>query len=175
MVTSAFCAGLLKNVAEHVNIVNAKTLARDRGIELVEKTKPSAGAFNSVVSAQVSGQDVRRQAAGTVFGRNMPRLIQIGDYPTDAFMEGIMLIFTHRDVPGVIGYVGNVLANDNVNIAQMAVGRVDNIVGGLAIGVLNLDSPASKEAIDKVGEFDGIESMRMIRLPSVGELPDWLS
>jgi D-3-phosphoglycerate dehydrogenase len=174
LLLSAFCAGLLRNVSDNVNIVNAKALAEERGIRLVSKSTAEHGAFSSVIGAIVSGEDKTLQAAGTVFGRNMPRLIRVGEYRTEAYMDGILLVFTHRDIPGVIGYVGTVLAEDNVNIAQMAVGRVSNIGGGPAIGVLNLDSPASPQALQRTGEFAGIESVRMIQLPGVGEMPVWL-
>ena len=103
----------------------------------------------------------------------MPRLVKLGEYRTEAYMDGNLLIFTHRDVPGIIGYVGNVLAEDKVNIAQMAVGR-ESSAGGPAIGVLNLDSTAPESAIKKIVENDGIESSRQIALPPAGELPDWL-
>ncbi len=54
-------------------------------------------------------------------------------------MDGIMLLFTHRDVPGLIGFIGTIFGKHNVNIAQMTVGR--QLPGGEAIAVLNLDNP----------------------------------
>ena len=49
--------------------------------------------------------------------------MQLGPYHLDTFMDGIMLIFTHRDVPGIIGYIGTIFGKHQVNIAQMTVGR----------------------------------------------------
>ena len=175
MLTSAFLAGLLKDISADVNIVNAKTLAEDRGIELTVRSNPAKRTFKSVVGAEVSGDGYTFQAGGTVFGKNMPRLIKLGEYPTEAYMDGILMIFTHRDVSGVIAYVGKVLADEKINIAQMAVARVVNTPGGPAIGVLNLDEAASAEAIKKVEALEGIERVRVIELPPVGEMPDWLS
>jgi D-3-phosphoglycerate dehydrogenase len=102
-------------------------------------------------------------------------LTALGDYRTDAFIDGILLLFSHRDAPGVIGFVGQILAEDNVNISQMAVGRVDNSRGGDAIGVLNLDSPASTEALARFTQLQGINSIRMIELPAEHETPEWLA
>ena len=53
----------------------------------------------------------------------MARLVQLGDFRLDAYLDGILMIFTHRDVPGIIGKVGTIFGNHRVNIAQMAVGR----------------------------------------------------
>ena len=171
---SAVCAGLLEDVADNVTIVNAETIAADRGITVSSTSTPKHGAFASVVSVQLTGGGETRLAAGTLFGKNMPRLIRLDDYPTDAYMDGKIFVFTHRDIPGVIGNVGNVLAEEQVNIGQMAVGRCSNTKGGPAIGVLNLDSSASEQAIQKVLGFDGIESANLICLPEQGEVPDWL-
>ena len=68
----------------------------------------------------------------------MPRLIRLGDFRLEAYLDGNLLVFTHNDVPGIIGAVGTIFGNHRVNIAQMSVGRA--APGGGAIGVLNLDA-----------------------------------
>ncbi len=173
ILTSAFCAGLIENHAEDANVINAELLCQERGIEIVRTSNSGPGTFSSIISATVSGDGRSHNASGTVFGKDMPRLVKLGEYRTEAYMDGNLLIFTHRDVPGIIGYVGNVLAEDKVNIAQMAVGR-ESDAGGPAIGVLNLDATAPESAIVKIVENDGIESSKQIALPPAGELPDWL-
>ena len=165
---------MLEGVADNVTIVNAETIASDRGITVTCKTTPEHGAFASVVSVEIVGAGTKRTAAGTLFGKNMPRLVRLDGYPTDAYMDGKIFVFTHRDIPGVIGNVGGVLAEEQVNIGQMAVGRCSSTKGGAAIGVLNLDSATSPAAIEKVLGFDGIESANLICLPEQGKVPDWL-
>ena len=174
LLTSSFCAGLLHGVAENATVINSQALAEERGITLSTKTSQQHEVFSSVVAAKVSGQGQECRAAATVFGKNMPRLIEVDRYRTDAYMDGILLILAHRDVPGVIGYVGNTLANEAINITQMAVGRVSDVHAGPAIGLLNLDTPASSSALEKVTEYEGIDSVCMIELPAVGEKPAWL-
>lgn len=177
---AAFFAGLLARAAEHVTVVNAEALAVDRGIQLTTETTAEHGAFASVVSAEVSGSGKVRTASGTLFGRNMPRVVELDGYHTDAFMDGEMLIFQHRDIPGVIGFVGSVLADEQINIAQMAVGRNDSEDGSdagdeTAIGVLNLDAAASEQSISRIFEFEGMSSVQPISLPPRNQLPTWLS
>jgi D-3-phosphoglycerate dehydrogenase len=84
------------------------------------------------------------------------------------------MIFTHRDVPGIIGRVGTIFGKHNVNIAQMAVGRDTHQAGGEAIGVLNLDSLPPKAAIDDVAAVKDILSTSIVELPPAGQLPVWL-
>jgi len=120
----------------------------------------------------VSGDRVHR-AAGTLFGRSMPRLVQLEGHRLEAYLDGILLVFTHEDVPGIIGRVGTAFGEMGVNIAQMTVGRT--MPGGDAIGVLNLDQEPSREALAKVLECPGIRSARVVKLPPAGQLPPWLA
>ncbi len=174
LLVSSFCAGLVGDKIEGANIVNAEILCREKGIDIARKSTAEHGAFSSVISVKVDGEGRTLQAAGTVFGKNMPRLIGLGEYRTEAYMDGILLVFTHIDVPGIIGFVGKVLADENVNIAQMAVGR-EGAAGSPAVGVLNLDNVASESALEKVTENESVQSAKLIHLPAVGEYPDWLS
>jgi D-3-phosphoglycerate dehydrogenase / 2-oxoglutarate reductase len=173
LVTAAFAAGLLESALEDVNIVNSEVLLRDRGIELVEQSRTDPGAFSSVVAVDlVSGDDVHR-AAGTLFGHSMPRLVQLEGHRLEAYLDGVLLVFTHQDVPGIIGRVGNAFGGLGVNIAQMTVGR--SAPGGDAIGVLNLDQEPSPEAVAAVLACPGVRSARVVKLPPAGQLPFWLA
>jgi D-3-phosphoglycerate dehydrogenase len=82
-------------------------------------------------------------------------------------------VFTHQDVPGIIGRVGTTFGQLGINIAQMSVGRATP--GGDAIGVLNLDQEPSAEAMRAVRECPGIRSARVVKLPPAGALPAWLA
>jgi D-3-phosphoglycerate dehydrogenase / 2-oxoglutarate reductase len=172
LITAAFAAGLLETgLAQDVNIVNAELLARERGIEIIEQLSPKTGDFSTLIRAEVFTDKKSYIAAGTLFGDQFLRLVQLGPYHLDAFMDGIMLIFTHRDVPGLIGFIGTIFGKHQVNIAQMTVGRQQ--AGGEAIAVLNLDSPPPEEALQEVRRHPQISSLSVVRLPKAGEMPRW--
>ncbi len=172
LVTAAFAAGLLEyRLAESVNIVNAEVLARERGIDLVEVSSPRKGDFSTLIQADVLTEKKRYTAAGTVFGNQFLRLVQLGPYHLDTYMDGVMLIFTHRDVPGLIGYIGTIFGKHQVNIAQMTVGR--QVPGGEAIAVLNLDNLPPEEAIREVRSHPQISSLSVVKLPPAGAMPAW--
>jgi D-3-phosphoglycerate dehydrogenase len=175
LLTNAFCAGLLERALEEdVNIINAEMLLRDRGIELNENLSHDMGAFSSSLSAEVTGGERTVKASGTVFGHNMPRLVMLDDYRLEAYIDGNLLIFTHQDVPGIIGKVGSAFGEHGVNIAQMSVGRAYDKPGGPAIGVLNLDSQPTTEALNAMVAIEAIDKIQTIELPPAGELPPWL-
>jgi D-3-phosphoglycerate dehydrogenase len=173
LLTSAFCAGLLeKALEEDVNIVNADVLLRERGIQLTEESRADMGAFSSSMTVEVTVGGKSHVASGTLFGNNMPRLIRLDEWRLEAYIDGNLLVFTHSDVPGIIGAVGTIFGKHNVNIGQMTVGRA--APGGTAVGVLNLDGVPPKEAIDEVLAHPSILSVRLIPLPTAEKLPAWL-
>lgn len=176
LLTAAFCAGLLeKAMADDVNIINSEMLLRERGIELTENRNRELGAFSSSITAEVTGGGKNVKAGVTVFGNNMSRLISIDDYRLEAYLDGHMMFFTHTDVPGIIGRVGTVFGQHQVNIGQMSVGRAGQQPGGHAIGVLNLDGVPPKIALDQLMAISSIEKVQMVELPGMGVLPSWLN
>jgi D-3-phosphoglycerate dehydrogenase len=173
LLSASFAAGLLEHaLEEEVNIVNSEVLLRERGIELVEQSHSERGAFSSVILAEEVTERGTFKAAGTVFGQAMARLVQLGEHRLDAYLDGILLVFTHHDVPGIIGRVGTIFGQHRVNIAQMAVGRA--APGGDAIGVLNLDNQPPPDALNEVAAHPDITSVHVIHLPAAGDLPAWL-
>jgi D-3-phosphoglycerate dehydrogenase len=154
--------------------VNAELMFRERGIELIRRSSPVQNSFSSLISATVSGDGKSSSASGTIIGKNMLRLVRLENFHLETYLDGHLLVFTHRDIPGIIGYVGQVLSKSNVNIAQMVVGRLQNSPGGEAIGVLNLDSRSPQAAHDEILKHPDITSVRVIDLPKQGFRPDFL-
>jgi D-3-phosphoglycerate dehydrogenase len=174
LLTAAFAAGLLEKAVASVNIVNSEVLLRERGIEVVEQRNTDIGDFSSLISAKVVSEKKTSIAAGTLFGNNMPRLVQKGDCRLESYLDGILMVFTHRDTPGVIGKVGNIFGTHRVNIAQMSVGRAQNRPGGEAVGILSLDSQPPAEALAEVLALQEVEKAWVVKLPPAGELPPWM-
>lgn len=176
LLTAAFCAGLLdRALDEPVNVVNAEVLLKDRGIKLTAESRSEMGAFKSAITAELDCESETFVAGGTVFGNDMPRLIRLQDYRLEAYLDGVLLVFIHEDVPGIIGTIGTVLGKHNVNIAQMAVGRASGEKpGGKAIGILNLDAIPPQQVIDEILHHQGIQRAYTIELPPAGVLPAWM-
>lgn len=175
LLTSSFCVGLLERVLDvNVNIINAEVMLKERGIELSEESHREMSAFASSITVQVAGGGRVATAGATLLGNNMPRLIVLDDYRLEAFLDGHLLLFSHQDVPGIIGRVGTVFGAHGVNIAQMAVGRSSGKPGGEAIGVLNLDGIPNEESLAEINAVDAIGRVCVVQLPAAGSLPIWL-
>ncbi len=172
LMTSSFCAGLVESAMENVNIVNAQVLLEQRGIEVAIESRQDTGTFKSSIAAEIETESGTYIAGGTLFGNNLPRLILLNEHRLEAYLDGIMLIFEHDDVPGIIGSVGSSFGKHNVNIAQMSVGRAET--GSKAVGVLNLDGHPSPEALAEIESHEHIHGVAVVQLPSAGDLPGWL-
>ncbi len=174
LITASFAAGWMESaLQDQVNLVNAEVLLKERGIALVEEKSTDPGDFGTMIQTEVETDRKSYVAAGTLFGKQLVRLVALGPYHLDAHLEGNLLVFTHRDVPGLIGFLGTMLGRHKVNIAQMNVGREHP--GGNAIGVVNLDGPPPAEAIDELRAHPDILSASLIRLPEAGASPPWLA
>ena len=125
-----------------------------------------------MISAEVVTEKKSYVASGTLFGKQYLRLVQIGPYRLDAHLDGTLLVFTHYDKPGLIGFIGTTFGRHGVNIAQMNVGRKQP--GGEAIGVVNLDVVPSAAALAEVEAHPDILSVSLIKLPEAGDLPAWM-
>jgi len=174
LLSQAFAAGFLTHAVEGVNIVNAEVLLKERGIEVVEQRSTDIGDFSSLITADVMSEERTASAAGTLFGNSMPRLVQKDGCRLESYLDGTMLIFLHRDMPGVIGGVGAIFGRHQVNIAQMSVGRQASRPGGEAVGVLALDSIPPAEALAEVLSMPQVTRAWTVKLPPAGELPSWL-
>ncbi|REJ67895.1 MAG: phosphoglycerate dehydrogenase [Planctomycetota bacterium] len=174
LLTASFACGLLAHALDtEPNIVNAELLLRERGIELAEEQEPTHGAFSSLVQAELITDRGTTTAGGTLFGHNMPRLVRLDDNQLEAYLDGVLMVFPHQDVPGIIGSVGTTLGNHQVNIAQMSVGRSTR--GGESIGILNLDEIPPEAAVAEVRAHPAVRDAIVIQLPAAGELPSWLA
>jgi len=175
LITSSFAAGLLASAFdENVNIVNAETLAHERGIQISENLCSDTGAFSTMISATIASDIGELTAAGTTFGNEFLRLVRLGPYQLDAYLDGLLLIFRHRDVPGLIGYIGTVLGQHQVNIAHMALGREKNEPGGDSVAVLNLDNTPSPEAQAEILQHQEVTGVELVQLPPAGAPLPWL-
>jgi D-3-phosphoglycerate dehydrogenase len=145
--TVALLRGLLAPTlgAERVNYVNAPIIANERGIMVSQALNISSSDYTNQVSCRVSVGDETHTIAGVLFNGVQPRIVQIDGFVIDAVPEGLMLVVSSHDVPGVIGHIGSLLGTHHVNIAEYRLGRTSP--GDRALSVVNLDSPVPEAAM----------------------------
>ena len=164
-VTRAFLAGLLRDVSDRVNVVNAFLIAEERGITVT--TSYVRGSDGSpAIRTRITGPAGEETISGTVFGifggGREGRITEINNFRIEAIPRGYMLVMHNRDVPGVIGRVGTILGERGINISAFHLGRRER--GGEAMAVIELDAPASDETRQELLASEGIISVQQVKL-----------
>jgi D-3-phosphoglycerate dehydrogenase len=144
----AAIAGVMKATNPDVNMVSAPIIARERGIELSTTTQDKTGVFDGYIRLVVKTPSKPRSIAGTVFSDGKPRFIQIKGINIDAEIGEHMLYTTNKDVPGIIGTLGQTLGTNGVNIANFTLGR--SVRDGEAIALLYLDEQPPADVLEKL-------------------------
>lgn len=152
---AALLAGVLPFMTDRrVTLVNANAVARDIGVRAVVSHEATSSPFRA--SLVVAAADHR--LVGTVLPHG-PRIVEIDGFEVDAVPDGAMLVTRHRDVPGMVGRIGTILGNAEVNISTMQVARDQR--GGEAMMVLEVDRDVERDVLDAIGRVDGIASVRL--------------
>ncbi len=157
-VVTAFLTGLLQITTDRrVSIVNARSIAAELGVRVDVRADDRASAYAATL--RVSGGET--SIAGTsVLGS--PRIVAIDGFEIDAIPAGSLLVTRHSDVPGMIGKVGTILGEAQINISTMQVSRQD--AGGDAIMILSTDRGTDDAVIARLREIGGIRSVRALEV-----------
>jgi D-3-phosphoglycerate dehydrogenase len=162
-ILSAAVTGVLRPVlAEGVTLVNALSLARERGVDVVESTSSAPVAFANLMGVRLKTGEADLSVAGTLFGRNHLRLVDVDGVEVDAIPQGHVLYVKNDDTPGVVGHIGTLLGKVSVNIARMTVGRKPG--SGRAVMLIEVDNEVPAAALQELRSMAGIRDARAIRL-----------
>jgi len=163
MIGMSLLKGLLDPILEEkVNYVNAPILARERGIKVMESKSRQSEDFTTLLTVQVQTDRTQNMVAGTLFGKNEPRIVRINEFVTEAIPEGNILFLHNQDKPGVIGNMGSTLASHGINIGQMHLSR--DQVGGTAISLVHVDGRVSPEVLEALLRLPHILSVMQVEL-----------
>jgi len=155
---TAVVKGLLETFSEQrVNLVNALQIARARGLDISEDRETEAQRYRALLSVKVGST-----AVGGTLVQGEPRIVFIDGFWVDVPVDGHLLLTKHQDKPGLVGRVGTLLGQHDVNISSMQVGRLHP--RGEALMILTLDDPVPDEVRAKIGAFDDVDRVRTARL-----------
>ncbi|KAA8540186.1 hypothetical protein F0562_024251 [Nyssa sinensis] len=167
--------GIIEPISSsHINLVNADFTAKQKGLRISEeRVVVDSSPEYPVDSIQVQISDVESKFASalsdngsiSIEGRvkyGIPHLIRVGSFSVDVSLEGNLILCCQVDQPGMIGRVGNILGQNNVNVSFMSVGRtVKRTKAIMAIGV---DEEPDKDTLRKIGEVPAVEEFVFLKL-----------
>ncbi len=160
-VTRAFLAGLLKDVSARVNVVNALHIADERGIQITTSYTQSKRSSYDIRTA-VSSAQTEQTASGLMFANGEGRITEIGNFSIEVVPSGFMLLTKNKDVPGVIGKIGTLLGEAEVNISRFYLGR--EAKGGEALAIIEIDSPLEETVLADLRNLEAVNVARQVKL-----------
>lgn len=162
-VAAALLKGLLeRSLSDPVNYINAPMLAEEHGISISQTTGVSSADYPNLISCRVHWEGGQRVLSGVLFGGSEPRIVQVNNYQLDANPLGAVLVLQNKDVPGVIGQVGTILAAYDVNIGEWRMGR--ETPGGEALSFINLDSEPPEAVLHALEKIPAITNLKLVML-----------
>lgn len=162
-ILQAAVAGVLRpGAGASVSVVNSVAVARERGIEVLESSSSAQLAFSNLIAMRLKTSDGELSVAGTLFGRDHLRLVDIDGVDIDAIPDGHLLYVENEDTPGIVGHIGTLLGERKVNIARMTVGRKPG--SGRAVMLIEVDGEVPETTLADVRRIPGIREARAIAL-----------
>ena len=155
-VTTAALRGLLlPEVKDDVNFVNARIIAKERGIKVTETETADSDEYNNMITVKVVSTEATSTVSGTIFGKRDPRIVRINSFRLEMVPNGHLALIYNIDRPGSIGEIGTTLGNHNINIGRMQVGQEEE--GDNNIIFLCTDTPIPE---DVFGELRNLASVK---------------
>jgi D-3-phosphoglycerate dehydrogenase len=171
LIRNAAVKGILNQALEEkANLVNAASIAHDRGLRVVEshKAKTSTGGSGSVLSIFLKSATEEHMVKGAVLHGEAPRLLQVDGIDVEAPLERNLIYLRNRDVPGVIGKVGTILGEESINIADFSLGRrsieTDSEQPREAIAVVHVDGQVPEQVLTKLKKIPAVQQAKAVRL-----------
>jgi len=162
-ITAFFLKGFLSPILDTpVNIINAPFIAKERGVNIVKSTREAGLNFKEFIKITARSKDKEVSVGGTALYDKFPRIMMVDNYWIDIEPQGVILMFENKDVPGVIGKLGTLLAKHNINIAGFRLGRLEK--GKIALGALQLDDRLSEEILEEIHQIPEIIKAKQVIL-----------
>ncbi len=155
--------GLLEGVSEErVNLVNANIVAAQRGLTVVEQKKATCENYASLITLEVTTSTGVTTVATTVM-RGESHIVRVNNYWIDIVPTGGYFLFSdHRDRPGLIGAVGKITGDADINISYMHLSRLKP--RGQALMILALDEPLPEEQQQQILSIPDVYSAKLVKL-----------
>jgi len=160
---AAVLGGLFEGISEErVNLVNASLVATQRGLTVVEQKGTTSENYASLVTLEVTTSLGTTIVAGTVM-RGEPHIVRLNDHWLDIVPTGGYFLFSdHRDRPGLIGAVGKITGDADINISYMHLSRLK--IRGQALMILALDEPLPEEQCQQLLSMPDVYTVKVVKL-----------
>lgn len=161
VLTDGILKGMLSRYVEDaVNLINARVYADERGFSIKETTTSKAQTYSDLVTIKFGNDAEYRSISAAVFGDGDYRIVEINNYGIELRLEGDIILYQNVDKPGMLASMSGALAQQNINIAALSLGRTEK--GSDAITAIAVDKRMEEEELESISKLDGIKKLRYI-------------
>lgn len=163
LISAAFVKGFLSfSHPDPINLINAGYLAKESGISINEIKADQNPDYTNLLSVECLTEQGKNYLSGTVFGNTECRIVNIDNFKLELNPEGNLIIYSNIDKPGMLATVGKILADGQINIAGLSLGRTK--AGGEALTIINVDSPVNEEIFSKIISTSGVKDVLTVKI-----------
>lgn len=153
---------LTPHLSTSVNFVNAEQIAEQRGMAISSTTHPVPRDYNNLITFRASTGRDEFSVSGTVFSEKNQRIVSVNNFRVEFEPAGNLIYAINKDVPGVVGKVGTLLGDREINIAEYNLARTST--AGKAMAIIKVDSPLDAETLNFLRSFREMEEVKQVRL-----------
>jgi len=164
ILTDAFLSGYLFEIADNapVNLINARYLADQKGIEITEAKTKSSKTYADLITVKLDGSPAYKHISGTIFNEQDHRVVNIDGLDIELHLKGTVILYRNVDRPGMLAAVSSKLAENDINIAALSLGRAKDT--SRAVTGISIDKDADKDTLSAIIGMDGVEHVKYLKL-----------
>ncbi len=163
VLTDSVLKGMLaQHVSEAVNLINARVYANELGFKITEITGPGTQTYRDLITIRLDASAPFNKLSGAVFGEGDYRIVEVDGFAIELRLKGDIILYTNIDKPGMLAAVSGALAEQDINIASLSLGRSHK--GSNAVTAVRVDKKVRENELKRIVELDGVNSVRYVSI-----------
>ena len=150
-----------QNSGDTINYVNAEFVAKEKGIKIESEALADSSVFKNLITVKLTTADGTTTISATIFDDGVKRIVAINGFDIEVALKGDMILFKNSDIPGVIGSIGSILSNNNVNIADFSLARNEK---SEALAVILVDNSVNENTLNELSTLDACLSVNYVKV-----------
>jgi D-3-phosphoglycerate dehydrogenase len=161
LATFAAVGAISQNSGDTINYVNAEFIAAEKGIKIESEALGDSTVYKNLITVKLTTSAGTTSISATIFDDNVLRIVELDGFDIEVPLKGDMVLFKNTDVPGVIGKVGTILGNNNVNIADFSLARNNK---SQALAVILVDNLVNDATLKELASLEACLAVKYVRL-----------
>lgn len=163
ILTDSLLSGFMKgSVDDVVNLINARYHAESRGLKISETQSKDIQIYADLITVDLGPKAEYRRLSATTFGDGDYRIVTIDGFSIEIHLEGEIIIYQNIDKPGMLAATSGALAERNINIASLSLGR--DMKKAQAITAFTVDTKLGQSDVDYIHNIDGVNVVKYASL-----------